>query len=138
MKVTVDPGSKSTFSMVCERTADMVSHTMMVNGVSLFLLGIVAVFFFELWSASPLVSNTGKASSVVDLLVGIVLLMSLCMDLDKGGAFPAVKVRGLLFSINPLIFLVLFRFDFLTVGAAHQILRGSPFNASSHNASMFL
>ena len=36
IKVTVDPGSKSTFSMVRDRTADMVSHTMMLNGVSLF------------------------------------------------------------------------------------------------------
>ena len=97
MKVTVDPGSKSTFSMVCKRTADMVSHTMMLNGVSIFILGIVAAAFLGLWSASPLISNTGKTSSVVGLLVGIVLLMSLYMDLDKGGAFPAVKVSGLLF-----------------------------------------
>ena len=39
MKVTVNPGSKSTFNMVRDRTAEMVSHTMMLRGVSLFLLG---------------------------------------------------------------------------------------------------
>ena len=43
IKVTVDPGSKSTFSMVRDRSDDMVSHTMMLNGVSLFLLGILAL-----------------------------------------------------------------------------------------------
>jgi len=48
MKVTVDPGSKSTFSMVHDRTADMVSHTKMLNGVSLFLLGIVATNLFRI------------------------------------------------------------------------------------------
>ena len=47
MKVTVDPGSKSTFSMVRDRTADMVSHTMMLNGVSLFLYGILATTFLS-------------------------------------------------------------------------------------------
>ena len=93
MKVTVNPGSKSTFNMVCERTADMVSHTMMLNGVSLFLFGFVATNFLGLLLASTLASNTGKASSKVGLSVGIVLIMFLCMDLGKWGAFPAVKVQ---------------------------------------------
>ena len=39
IKVTVDPGAKSTLSMMRDRTAEMVSHTMMLKGVSLFLLG---------------------------------------------------------------------------------------------------
>ena len=36
IKVTVDPGSKSTFNMVRDRTADMVSQTIILSGVSLF------------------------------------------------------------------------------------------------------
>jgi hypothetical protein len=39
MKVTVDPGLKSTLSMVRDRTSEMVSHTIMLRGESLFLLG---------------------------------------------------------------------------------------------------
>ena len=105
IKVTVDPGSKSTFSMVRDRSDDMVSHTMMLNGVSLFLLGILATtFYFGSSLASRLASNTGKASSPVGLPVGILLVN---MDLGKGDAFPAVKVSGLFFILNPLIFLVL-------------------------------
>ena len=104
MKVTVEPGSKSTFNMVCDRTDDMVSHTMMLNGMSLFLLGILATTLLELSLASRLASNTGKASSTVGSLVGALLAT---LDLDKGNAFPAVKVSGLLLSINPLIFLIL-------------------------------
>ncbi len=107
MKVTVDPGSKSTFNMVRERTADIVLHTIMLNGVSLFLLGIVTTIFLRLSLASTLASNMGKASSKVGLSVGIVLIMCLCRDLGKGGAFPAVKVIGLLLHINPLVLLVL-------------------------------
>ncbi len=57
MKVTVDPGSKNTFSMVRDRTSDMVSHNMMLNCVSLFLLGILATTFFELSMASRLASG---------------------------------------------------------------------------------
>ena len=103
IKVTVDPGSKSTFSMVRDCSDDMVSHTMMLNGVSLFLLGILATTFFGLSLASRLASNTGKASSPVGLPVGILLVN---MDLGKGDAFPAVKVSGLFILINPLICLV--------------------------------
>jgi hypothetical protein len=84
--------------MVHDRTADMVSHTMMLNGVSLFLLGILATTFFGLSLASRLASNTGKASSPVGLPVGILVVN---VDLGKGDAFPAVKVSGLFFLINP-------------------------------------
>ncbi len=72
---------------------------MMLNGVSLFLLGILAVTFFELSLASRLdprlasrlVSNTGKASSTVGFPVGVLLIT---LDLGKRNAFPAVKVSG--------------------------------------------
>jgi hypothetical protein len=84
MKVTVDPGSKSSFNMVRDRTADMVSHTMMLNGVSLFLLGIVATNFLGLTLASMLASNMGKASSTVGLSVGIILIMFLHVGLVRG------------------------------------------------------
>ncbi len=118
MKVTVDPGSKSTFSMVRDRTADiMVSHTMMLNGVSLFLLGILATTFFELSLVSGLASKMGKASFTVGSPVGILLVN---MDLGKGNAFPAVKVSGLFLLINPLIFLVLI-FEIFTAGLARPV-----------------
>ena len=138
MKVTVDPGSKSTFNMVRDRTDDMVSHTMMLNGVSLFLLGILALIFSELpldprlvsWLAPRLASNTGNASSAVGFPVGTLLVTS---DLGKGNAFPAVKVSGLFLKINPLLFLVLLIKRF-TAGATRQMSRGSRCNASPHDA----
>jgi hypothetical protein len=52
MKVMVDPGSNSTFSMVRDRTDEMVLHTMMLNGVSLFLLGMVDAMSWGLSLAS--------------------------------------------------------------------------------------
>jgi hypothetical protein len=70
MKVTVDPGSKSTFNMVCECTADMVMHTMMLSVVSLFLVGIVAAVSLELWLVPEFASNTGIASKEVGSSVG--------------------------------------------------------------------
>ena len=131
MKVTVDPGSNSTFSMVRDRTADMVSQTIMLSGVSRFLLGSLAEAFFGFLLASELVpeleSNTGKASSTMGSPVGITSIF-LLTDFGKGDAFPAVKVKGLLISINPLIFLVLI---FSTAGATrHLMSRGSRL----HNA----
>ena len=101
MKVTVEPGSNSTFYMVRDRTDDIVSHTMMLNGVSLFLLGILATIRSELSLASRLASNAGKASSTVGFLVGI---LPVSLNLGKGNAFPAVKANGLLTTINPLLF----------------------------------
>ena len=78
---------------------------MMLNGVSLFLLGILATtFYFGSSLASRLASNTGKASSTVGLPLGILLVN---VDLGKKDVFPAVKVSGLFFLLNPLIFLVL-------------------------------
>jgi hypothetical protein len=74
MKITVNSGSKSTFSVIRDRTNDMVSHTMMLNGVSLFLLGILAMTFFELSLASRLASNTGNASSTVGFPIGALLV----------------------------------------------------------------
>ena len=65
MKVTVEPGSNSTFNMVRDRIKDIVLHTMMLNGVNHFLLGILATTRSELLLASRLASNTGKASSTV-------------------------------------------------------------------------
>ncbi len=108
MKVTVKPGSNSTFNMVRDRTANMVSHTMMLNGMSLFLLGILAMTLSELSLASRSASNTAKASSTVGFPVGILLVT---LDLGKGNAFPAVKVGGLLLTF--------------TAGMACQMLRGS-------------
>ena len=57
----------------------------------------------------------------------------LLTDFGKGSAFPAVKVNGLLISINPLIFSVLI---FSTAGATrHSMSRGSRLsNALSHDA----
>jgi len=84
--------------MVRDRTNDMVSHTMMLNGVSLFLLGILATTLFELSLASrlatSLASNTGNASFKVGLPIGV---LPATLDLGMGNAFPAVKVSGLLF-----------------------------------------
>jgi hypothetical protein len=57
IKVTVNPGSKSTFNMVRDRTADMVSQTIILSGVSLFLLGILAEALFGFLLASELVSE---------------------------------------------------------------------------------
>ncbi len=93
MKVTVDPGLKNTLNMVRDCTSEMVLHTMMLSGVSLFLFGIVTATLFDLSSASELSPNTGKASaSKVGLPVGNVLALFLNKDLSKGIAFPAVKV----------------------------------------------
>jgi hypothetical protein len=41
ISVDVDPGSNNTLSKVRDLTVDMVSTTMMLVGVSLFLLGIL-------------------------------------------------------------------------------------------------
>ena len=106
MNMAVDLELRSTFSRVPDRTAEMVLHTMMLNGVSLFWLGIpaLATTLFELSlasrSASELASNSGKASSTVGFPVGVLMVT---LDLCKGNAFSAVKVSGLLhFLINPL------------------------------------
>jgi hypothetical protein len=64
MKEIVDPGSKSPFSRVRDRTAEMVSHTMMLSGVSLALLGKVAPMSCRS-SVSSSSSNTGKAYSTL-------------------------------------------------------------------------
>jgi len=46
--------------------------------------------------------------------------------LCKKNAFPAIRISGLLFSINPLVFLGLFRLKTITTGAACPFeLRGS-------------
>ena len=122
IKVTVDPGSNSTFSMVRDRTDEMVSHTMILNGVSLFLLGMVDATSRGLSLASTLASKVGKASSsvglsddlarisceieekylsrvlvfthalIVGFLVGILLVI---LELGDENAFPAVEVSGL-------------------------------------------
>ena len=160
IKVTVDPGLNSTFSMVRDRTDEMVLHTMMLNGVRLFLLGMVDATSPGLSSASTLASNTGKASSnerssddlarilceieekylsrvlvltrvrIAGFLVGI---LPVTLDLGKGNAFPAVKVIGLFLTINPLIFLVLLNKAF-TAGATHQMSRGLHSNDFLHDA----
>ncbi len=81
MKLTVDPGSKSTFNMVRDRTTEMVLQTIMLRGVSLFLLGNLSATFLDLSSVSELGSNTGKASSTeVDSPVGDVLVSLLGKD----------------------------------------------------------
>ncbi len=59
MKVTVETGSKSTFSRVREHTPEMVSHRKILRGVSLFfvwqtcccsvLQGIITQIGFHLW-----------------------------------------------------------------------------------------
>jgi hypothetical protein len=51
--------------MVCKHTDEMVSHTMMLKGVSLFLIGMGDATSRGLSLASTLASNTGKASSSV-------------------------------------------------------------------------
>ncbi len=43
IRVDVDPGTNNTMSKVRDLTVDMVSTTMMLVGVSLFLLGILIV-----------------------------------------------------------------------------------------------
>jgi len=63
MKVTVDPGSKSTFSMVRDRTVEMVSHTRILNGVSLFLLGLLDAVSGGLSPTSELAACTAKESA---------------------------------------------------------------------------
>ena len=66
MNMAVDPEPRSPFSRVQDRTAEMVSHTMMLNGVSLALLGKVGMMSFGL-SASSSASNLGKAYSTIEL-----------------------------------------------------------------------
>jgi len=163
IKVTVEPGSNSTFSMVRDRTDEMVSHTMILNGVSLFLLGMVDATSRGLSLASTLASKVGKASSsvglsddlarisceieekylsrvlvftrelIVGFLVGILLVI---LELGKGNAFPAVKGSGLSFLINPLIPLVLVG-ELFTAGATRQMSRGSRCNTLLHDARKF-
>jgi hypothetical protein len=60
----------------------------------------------------------------------------LITDFGKGSAFPAVKVNGILISINPLIFLVLIFLIESTAGATrHSMSRGSCLlNTLSHDA----
>jgi hypothetical protein len=106
------PESKNAFNRVRYRTAELVLYTMMLNGVSLFLLGILATTLFELSLASRLAprlaSNTGKASSTVGFPVGVLLVT---LDLGKGNAFPATKDGvGLLVSTNLFLNLVLLKF----------------------------
>jgi hypothetical protein len=114
--------------MVRDRTAEMVWLTMMLKGVSLFLLCNVGTTSCRLSLVSTLASNTGKASSkigssddlarilceieekylsrvliltrvlMVGFLVGFLLVT---LDLGKRNAFPAVKVIGLFLTINP-------------------------------------
>ncbi len=48
---------KSTFNMVHERTADMVLQTIILSGVSLFLLGILTEALFGFLLASELISE---------------------------------------------------------------------------------
>ena len=67
MNMAVDLELRSTFSRVPDRTAEMVSHTMMLSGVSLALLGKVTLTSFG--PAVPLCSsNTGKAYSAVGVV----------------------------------------------------------------------
>jgi hypothetical protein len=156
IKVTVDPGLNSTFSMVRDRTNEMVSHTMILKGVSLFLLGMVDATSWGLSLVSTLASKTGKASLsvgssnnlarisceieekdlvftsawIVGFLVGVLLVT---LELGEGNVFPAVKGSGLLFLINPLIPLVLVG-ELFTAGATRQMLRGSRSNVFPHDA----
>jgi hypothetical protein len=146
--------------MVRDRTDEMVSHTMVLKGVSLFLLGMVDATSRGLSLVSTLASTTGKASSsvgslddlarisceieekhlsrvsvltrarIAGFLVGI---LPVTLDLGKGNAFPAVKVIGLFLTINPLIFLVLLNKAF-TAGATRQMSRGSRSNVFLHDA----
>jgi hypothetical protein len=108
--------------MVRDRTDEMVSHTMILNGVSLFLLGMVDATSRGLSLVSKLASKTGKASSsvgssndlarisceieekylsrvlvftralIVGFQVGILLVI---LELGFENAFPAVEVSGL-------------------------------------------
>ena len=107
MKLTVDPGSKSTFNMVRDRTSEMVLQTIILRGVSLFLLGSLATTSFELPLTTQLTfglsSNTGKAYSTIGLPAGI---LPVGTELCRGNAFPAVNVSGFFLLIDPLIFLI--------------------------------
>ncbi len=58
MKVIVDPGSNNTLRRVRDRITAMVSHTMMLSGVSRALFGKVVPVFFGLSA-----SKTEKACS---------------------------------------------------------------------------
>ncbi len=87
---------------------------MMLNGVSLLLLGNVDTTSFGISLASSMASNKGKASSKIGSLVLLRVLFLICLkisflckQLDKEGAFLAVKVSGLLYLINPSFNLVL-------------------------------
>ena len=139
MNMAVDLELRSTFSRVPDRTAEMVSHTMMLNGVSLFWLGILALAttLFQLSLASRLAtrlaSNTGNAFFKVGLPIGI---LQATLDLSMENAFPAVKVRGLLFLINPLILLVLVGEPF-TAGATRRMSRGVRCNTLLHDTRKF-
>ena len=126
--------------MVRDCTSEIVLHTMMLRGVSLFLFGILTATLFDLLSVSELGSNTGKASSLkVGSPVGNVLALFSNKDLTKGIAFPAVKISGLLFLINHLIFLVLLMLIRLTAGATRQLtLRGLRSKAFLHDTIKFL
>ena len=89
--------------MVRDRTADMVSQTIMLSGVSLFLLGSLAEAFFGFLLAFELVpeleSNTGKASSTMGSPVGITSIF-LLTDFGKGDAFPAAKAKKRIIVFN--------------------------------------
>jgi hypothetical protein len=61
IQVTVEPGSKSTFNRVRERTPEMVSHSKILRGVRLFLSGRAAVASCGA-STSSSASITGNAS----------------------------------------------------------------------------
>ncbi len=62
IKVMVKPELKSTFNRVRERTPEMMSHSKILRGVSLFLSGRAAVASCGA-STSSLASITGNASS---------------------------------------------------------------------------
>jgi len=118
MKVTVDPGSKSTFSMVRDRTVEMVSHTRILNGVSLFLLGLSDAALLssalgdDVANESTLTWSPNESTFlwhfvriiVLGLLVGCLLVI---LGFKGGNAFPAVKLIGLCSTLNSLVFLLL-------------------------------
>ncbi len=71
MNVLDDPESNKTFSKVRDRTAEMVSTTIMLRGVSRLLLGSSTLSSESSFSTLSSSSTTGKACSTESILLTV-------------------------------------------------------------------
>ncbi len=94
IKVAVDPGSNSTFSKVQDLTAEMVSTTIILVGVTRVLLGILTSGIISLISGGPLSSTNRYASVLSQLLMLVSAAVRLFILLVLFSAFPGTTFNS--------------------------------------------